>query len=445
MPVIKRTNIPGPKSLELMSRRNTSVARGPFHTTSIFVKEGHGATLTDVDGNQLIDFASGIGVVNVGHGNRRVVDAIKEQAGHLIHGSFNVTPYELYVRLCEKLNEAAPGSFKKKSFLANSGAEAVENAIKIARHYTGRRNIVCFEHAFHGRTYLAMSLTYKDKPYRAGFGVSQEGIMRCPFPYAYRWPGGSPEGSSDEKVSVECFTKFEEIMNQTKEVPAAVVIEPVLGEGGFIVAPKLFLKKLQDYCHEKKIVFIADEIQSGFGRTGGLFACLKLDMTPDLILAAKGLGGGMPISSITGRAEMMDSPEVGGIGGTFGGNPVACASALAVFETFEKDGMAEKAEVLGEVLNEKLQNWKEKFSFIGDVRGLGPMRAMELVKDRETKEADGERTKKLMKYCHENGVVIMSAGSQGNVIRFLIPLTIEKTDLNEGLQIVEKGLQEISS
>jgi 4-aminobutyrate aminotransferase/(S)-3-amino-2-methylpropionate transaminase len=440
MPIKKITEIPGPKSKELMSRRKRAVARGPFHTTSIFVKAAHGAILTDADGNELIDFSSGIGVVNIGHTNDRVVKAIKDQSEKLIHGSFNVTPYENYVALCEKLNQAAPGNFEKKSFLANSGAEAVENAIKIARTFTGRNPIVCFEHGFHGRTYMAMALTYKEKPYRAGFGVNLDGILRAPFPYGYRWPGGG----DDKKVSEECFKKFEEVIQKSPELPAAVLIEPVLGEGGFIAAPPDFLKRVQEFCRSKKIVFIADEIQSGFGRTGAIYASLGLGITPDLILSAKGLGGGMPISAVTGKSEIMDAPSDGGIGGTFGGNPVACAAALAVFEAIEKDGILEMAQKLGETLRAKLNSFKEKFSIIGEVRGLGPMQAIELVKDQKTKEADPENTKKLMTYCHERGVVIMSAGSYGNVIRFLIPLVISKNDLEEGLAVVEKGLEEIS-
>lgn len=444
MPINKKTEIPGPQSRALMARRTEAVARGPFHTTPIFVKEAKGALLTDVDGNQIIDFASGIGVVNIGHCHPKIVNAIQGQSSKLIHGSFNVTPYENYIALCEKLNAVTPGDFKKKSFLANSGAEAVENALKIARTFTGRLPIVCFEHAFHGRTFMAMSLTYKDKPYKAGFGVSQENILRAPFPYAYRWPPQSGE-ADDNKVSEECFKKFEEVVKSSKEVPAAVIIEPVLGEGGFVPAPKLFLKKLEEFCRTRGIVFIADEIQSGFGRTGSFFATSVLGITPDIVISAKGLGGGMPISAVTGRAEIMDAPGDGGIGGTFGGNPVACAAALAVFGAFEKDSLFEKAESLGAALKDQLQKWKEKFSFIGDVRGMGPMQALEFVKDRKTKEPDADRTKKLMKFCHENGVVIMSAGSNGNVIRFLIPLTIEKADLLEGFQVVERGLKEVSA
>lgn len=423
-----------------MARRQASVARSPFHVTPIFVKEAHGAVLTDVDGNKIIDFAGGIGVVNAGHCNPKVVAAVQKQSESLLHGSFNVTPYEQYVRLCERLNEAAPGKHHKKSFLANSGAEAVENSLKIARAYTGRLPIVCFEHAFHGRTFMAMALTYKEKPYRAGFGVSQENIVRAPFPYVYRWPGTSDEN----KVADECFRKFEEVVKKAPDKPAAVIIEPILGEGGFLVAPRRFLKSLENFCRAQGIVFIADEIQSGFGRTGGIFASHALDVVPDLILSAKGLGDGMPISAVTGRAEIMDAPGEGGIGGTFGGNPVSCAAALAVFDLFEKDDLGRKAEALGKNLKKRLEDFREKFSFVGDVRGLGPMLAMELVKDRTTKEPDADRTKKLMKYCYENGVVIMSAGSNGNVIRFLIPLTIETADLNEGLQVVESGLEEVS-
>jgi 4-aminobutyrate aminotransferase / (S)-3-amino-2-methylpropionate transaminase / 5-aminovalerate transaminase len=441
MAVRLKTSIPGPKSKELMLRRQDAVARGPFHTTPLFVTRARGAILEDVDGNELIDFAAGIGVVNVGHGAKRIVQALSRQIGELLHGSFNVTPYEGYIALAEKLNKASPGSFKKKTFLANSGAEAVENAVKIARAFTGRPGIVCFEHAFHGRTFMAMSLTYKEKPYRAGFEPLNSEVYRAPFPYCYRWPATSEPA----RVSQEAFTKFTTLVEkEMKQKPAAVIIEPVLGEGGFVPAPSEFLKRLQEYCAANGIVFIADEIQTGFGRTGTLFACEQLGVVPDLILTAKGLGGGMPISAVTGRAEIMDGPGEGGIGGTFGGNPVACAAALAVFETFEKEGLLDQATRLGMTLRERLLGWKEKYPVIGDVRGLGPMLAMEFVKDRVSKEPYPEAAKGLVKYCYERGLVVMTSGSHGNVVRLLMPLTIAPSDLDEGLRILESGIQGVA-
>jgi 4-aminobutyrate aminotransferase/(S)-3-amino-2-methylpropionate transaminase len=434
-----KTPIPGPKSQALMKERQTHVARGPFHTTPIFVAKAHGAVLEDADGNQLLDFAGGIGVVNTGHCAETVVRAVQEQAAKLVHGSFNVTPYENYIRLCEKLNRAVPGQHAKKSFLANSGAEAVENAIKIARAHTKRQAVVCFDHAFHGRTYMAMTLTSKSKPYKLGFGPYNPEVYRAPYPYAYRWP----TGSDVERVSSECFGQFEELVNSRigADQVAAVIIEPILGEGGFVCAPPAFLKKLRDFCTANGIVLIADEIQTGFGRTGTLFVSEQLGLVPDLLTSAKGLGGGMPISAVTGRAEIMDAPIEGGIGGTFGGNPVACAAALAVFDLFEKGDLLKRAQSLGAKLGERLGQWAERYPVIGETRGLGPMRAIELVKDRKTREPNPELAKKLVKHCYEKGVVIMTAGSYGNVVRLLVPLVIEPAQLQEGLEVLEAGLK----
>ena len=414
-----------------MARRKAAVARGPFHATPVFVESAHGALLRDVDGNTLIDLAAGIGVVNVGHTSKPVVDAVREQAGKLLHGSFNTTPYESYVRLCERLNAAAPGDFPKKSFLANSGAEAVENAVKIARSYTNRPAVICFEHAFHGRTYMAMTLTAKFKPYKTGFAPFCSDVYRAPFPYPYRGV-----------TSRDAFAEFVEAAKAAgPEQIAAVVIEPVLGEGGFIPAPAEFLKNLREYCTKHGIVLIADEIQSGFGRTGALFASELLGFVPDLLLTAKGLGGGLPISAVTGRAEMMDAPVEGGIGGTFGGNPVAVAAALAVMDLFEDGKLLEHARKLGEIIEKTLSAWKEKYPVIGDVRGLGPMMAIELVKDPKTKEAFPDGAKQAVRYCYEHGVVVLTAGSYGNCVRLLPPLAIEEGQLMEALDILEAGIQ----
>ena len=427
-----KTSIPGPKSSALMARRKEAVARGPFHATPIFVESAHGALIKDVDGNTLIDLAAGIGVVNVGHTAEPVVAAVREQAGKLLHGSFNTTAYESYVRLCERLNAAAPGDFAKKSFLANSGAEAVENAVKIARAHTNRPAVICFEHAFHGRTYMAMTLTAKFKPYKTGFAPFCSDVYRAPFPYPYRGV-----------TSRDAFAEFVEAAKAAgPEQIAAVVIEPVLGEGGFIPAPPEFLKNLREYCTKHGIVLIADEIQSGFGRTGALFASELLGFVPDLLLTAKGLGGGLPISAVTGRAEMMDAPVEGGIGGTFGGNPVAVAAALAVLDIFEDGKLMEHARKLGETIGKTLSAWKEKYPVIGDVRGLGPMMAFELVKD-ASKEAFPDGAKQLVKYCYEHGVVVLSAGTYGNCVRLLPPLAIEEGQLAEALDIMKSGLEEL--
>ena len=430
-----KSAIPGPNSLALMARRKEAVARGPFHATPIFAESAHGALIHDVDGNTLIDLAAGIGVVNVGHTADAVVAAVVEQAGKLLHGSFNTTAYESYVSLCERLNAAAPGTFAKKSFLANSGAEAVENAIKIARAHTKRPAVICFDHAFHGRTFMAMTLTAKFKPYKTGFAPFCSDVYRAPFPYAYRGV-----------ESREAFAEFvEAVKSAGPDQIAAVIVEPVLGEGGFLPAPAEFLKNIGEYCAKHGIVVIADEIQSGFGRTGALFASERLGFVPDLILSAKGLGGGLPLSAVTGRAEIMDAPVEGGIGGTFGGNPVSVAAALAVMDMFEDGQLLEHSKKIGETIAKSLNGWKEKYPVIGDVRGLGPMMAMEFVKDPKTKEAFPEAAKKLAKYGYEHGVVVLTAGTYGNCIRLLPPLVINPEQLAEALEVLEAGLKELAA
>jgi len=424
-------SLPGPKSAALMARRKTAVARGPFHGTPVFAESAHGALITDVDGNVYIDLAAGIGVVNVGHTAEPVVNAIRDQAGRLVHGSFNVTPYEGYVAVCERLNAATPGTFAKKSFLANSGAEAVENAVKIARAHTGRPAVVCFEHAFHGRTYMAMTLTAKFKPYKTGFAPFCSDVYRAPFPYPYR--GVSAEQAYDQFV--------EAVEAAGKDQTAAVIVEPVLGEGGFLPAPADFLKKLGAFCAARGIVVIADEIQSGFGRTGALFASERLGFVPDLLCAAKGLAGGMPLSSVTGRSEIMDAPVEGGIGGTFGGNPVACAAALAVLDIMEDGRFLKRAAELGARIERTLAAWAEAYPVVGEARGLGPMRAIELVKDRAAKTPFPEAAKALVKHCYERGVVILTAGTYGNCVRLLPPLTITDEQLDKALGVLEDGLK----
>lgn len=429
-----KTRIPGPKSQALFAERQAAVPRGPFHGTPVFVNRARGALLDDIDGNTFIDLASGIGVLNVGHMASDVVQAIHAQADQTLHLSFNVTPYEGYLRLAQKLNEATPGTFAKKTFLVTTGAEAVENAIKIARAYTGRQAIVCFDHAFHGRTYMAMSLTSKVKPYRQGFGPFNPEVYRVPFPYPYR-------GVSAD----EAYERFADVIN-TQIGPtqtAAVILEPVLGEGGFVPAPKEFLQRVRDYCTANKIVLIADEIQSGFGRTGTMFACEHSGIAPDLITTAKGMGGGMPIAAVTGRAEIMDAPLEGGIGGTYNGNPVACAAALAVFKLFEDGKILTHAKKMGEQLRARLAGFAERYPVVGDVRGLGPMLAIELVKDKSSKEPHPDAAKQLIKHCFERGVIMLSAGTYGNAIRFLPPLVIETEQLEEALAVVESGLKEL--
>ncbi len=440
--VLLKTEIPGPRSRELMAARQAHVPRGPFHVTPIFVKSAKGALIEDVDGNWLIDFASGIGVNNVGHCDDAVVAAVQAQATEFMHVAFNVTPYESYIELCKRLNEMTPGDFPKKTFLANSGAEAVENAVKLARAYTKKQAIVCFDHAFHGRTYMAMTLTSKAKPYKAGFGPLNPEVHRAPFPYPYRWSGNAYTEDQDT-VDEQCFAEFKDlVLNRiTPYDCAAVIVEPVLGEGGFIPMSKGFAAKLRAFCTEHKIVLIADEIQSGFGRTGALFACDQLGLVPDLMTTAKGLGGGMPVSAVTGRAEIMDATGEGGIGGTFGGSPLSCAAALAVCDTFKKGEILERARHVGAQIQETLIAWQKKHAAIGNVRGLGTMMGFELVKDRKTKEPWPEGAKQLTKFCYENGLIIMTAGTYGNVVRLLMPLVIKDEELKQGFEILERGLR----
>ena len=441
MQIRLKTSVPGPKSRELMALRTKYVARGPFHATPVFMAGANGARIEDVDGNRFIDFAAGIGVANVGHAPEPVVRAVVEQAARCLHAGFNVTPYQGYVELAKRLCEATPGSHAKKALLVNSGSEAVENAVKIARSFTKRQAIICFDHGFHGRTYMAMSLTSKVKPYKIGFGPFNSEVYRVPFPYAYRWPGSS----EPKRVAQECFRRFEEIIG-SQVAPgnvAAVIIEPVLGEGGFVPAGKPFLRKLREYCSANGIVFIADEIQTGFGRTGTLFACEQLDIVPDLMTLAKGLAAGLPIAAVLGRAKIMDAPMEGGIGGTYGGNPVACAAAIAVLDMFKDGSLLAHARGLGKIMERRLSGWKRRFKSIGDVRGMGPMRALELVRDRAAKEPHREAAAKLVRYCYEHGVIVLSAGTYGNVIRLLAPLSISAAELNEGLDVMEAGLESL--
>ncbi|MDX6769976.1 MAG: 4-aminobutyrate--2-oxoglutarate transaminase [Elusimicrobiota bacterium] len=430
--IVLKTELPGPKSRALMARREKAVARGPYHSTPVFAASASGALIVDADGNRLIDLGAGIGVANVGHAEPSVVKAVQAQAAKAMHLSFNVTPYENYVEVCEALNRLAPGKSPKKSFLANSGAEAVENAVKIARAHTGRQGVICFEHAFHGRTYLAMTLTYKSKPYKYGFAPLNPEVYRAPFPYPYR--GISPE---------DAYARFEEVaLSQVgAQNLAAVILEPVQGEGGFLPAAPSFLKKLRAFCDKHGVVLIADEIQSGFGRTGTLFACEQLGVEPDLLVTAKGLGGGTPLSAVTGKAAIMDGPVAGGIGGTFGGNPLCCAAALEVIRLFEDGGLLARAQKLADTLHRALLSWQERFPVIGDVRGLGPMLAIELVKDRKTKEPHPDAAKALSKYAYEHGVVTLTAGTHANCLRFLPPLVITDEQLAEALGVVEDGLK----
>jgi 4-aminobutyrate aminotransferase/(S)-3-amino-2-methylpropionate transaminase len=425
-----------------MRRRQTAVARGVSHATPIFAARAEGAILEDVDGNRFLDFAGGIGVVNAGHRAPRVVAAIREQLDAFIHTCFSVAPYEKYIALAEKLNSLVPGAFAKKSVLVNSGAEAIENAVKIARAYTRRPAIICFEDAFHGRTMLTMSLTSKTHPYKAGFEPFATDIYRIPYAYCYRCSYSLQYPS----CNVFCAQHLEDTFKRVvaSEAVAAVVVEPVLGEGGFVAPPREFFAILQETCNRHGILFIADEVQSGFGRTGAMFASERYGITPDILVSAKSIAAGMPLAAVTGRAEVMDAPALGGLGGTYGGNPLACAAALAAIETLERENLPERAEKLGQRFDARARDWKKRWPLIGDVRGLGAMRALELVRSRDTREPAKEEADEVLRHCREHGLILLSAGSYGNVLRLLVPLVITEDQFDEGLDVLESSLATVA-
>jgi 4-aminobutyrate aminotransferase/(S)-3-amino-2-methylpropionate transaminase len=438
------TQIPGPRSKTLLERRQDAVPRGPFNVAPIFVKSARGAIVEDVDGNTYIDFAGGLGCLNVGSSATEVVAAVQDQVENFSHTCFHVAMHEPYVALAEKLNQLTPGNFPKKTFFANSGAEAVENAVKIARSYTGRPAVIAFEDAFHGRTLLAMTLTSKVNPYKAGFGPFAPEVYRLPYAYCYRCAYSLTFPSCKMRCAASAFEDFFK-RNVAAESVAAVIVEPVLGEGGFVVPPREFFAELQTVCRRNGILLIADEVQSGLGRTGTLFACEQFGIEPDILITAKSLGAGLPISSITGRAEIMDHPMVGGLGGTFGGNPVACRAALVVLETIEREQLCERAKEIGQRVLARFSEFQNRFPIIGDVRGLGAMCALELVKDRKTKEPAKEATEQFTQRALQRGLITINAGTFGNVIRTLMPLVITDGELDEGLKIMEAALGEIGS
>src|SRR6266436_2224875 len=432
------TEIPGTKSRALMARREAAIPRGPSNATPVFAARAEGATIEDVDGNRYLDFAGGIGCLNIGHRAPRVLSAIREQLEKHLHLCFAVTPYESYVAVAEKLNALAPGNFPKKTILLNSGAEAIENSVKIARAYTKRPAVICFEDAFHGRTLLTMSLTSKTHPYKAGFEPFASDIYRIPFAYPYR----AEKGATAESFAHHLEDAFKRVV--APESVAAVIAEPVLGEGGFVIPPRDYFKLLQNICRQHGILFIADEVQSGFARTGKWFASQHFGIEPDLIAMAKSLGGGMPIAAVTGRAEIMDAPGPGALGGTYCGHPLSCAAALAAIETIEKDGLLARSTTIGEHFEKRACGWKEKWSLVGDVRGLGGMSAIELVRNAETREPADSETKEVAKYCYEHGVVMITAGTFNNVIRILVPLVVTDDQLNEGLDVIEAALASVA-
>jgi 4-aminobutyrate aminotransferase/(S)-3-amino-2-methylpropionate transaminase len=427
-----KTAIPGPRSQELHARRLAAVSSGVGSTMAVYVERAGGGIIVDVDGNQLIDFGSGIAVASVGNAAPRVVERVQQQVADFTHTCFMVNPYEEYVAVAELLNELTPGDHDKRSALFNSGAEAVENAVKIARSHTGRQAVIAFDHAYHGRTNLTMALTAKNMPYKHHFGPFAGEVYRVPMAYPYRWPTG-PENCADE-----AFEQFVTLVHTQvgEDNTAAVLIEPIQGEGGFVVPPPGFLPRVAEWCADHGIVFIADEIQTGFCRTGDWFACDAESVVPDLITTAKGIAGGLPLSAVTGRADLMDAVHTGGLGGTYGGNPVACAAALGSIETMRTDDLCGAARHIESVMRPRLAALADKYSAIGDVRGRGAMLAVELVEP-GGKQPDPALTAAVAAACHQEGLVTLTAGTFGNVLRFLPPLVIGDGLLHEGLDILD--------
>ena len=428
------TAIPGPKSIEALKRRSEATSGGLGMAIPVIIERASDAILLDIDGNQIIDLGSGIGVVNVGNSASRVVDRVIEQVQAFTHTCFTVAPYMNYIEVCEKLNAMTPGTHKKKSLLVNSGAEAVENAVKIARLYTKRPAIVVFEHSYHGRTNLTMALTAKNMPYKEGFGPFAPEVYRVPMPYSFHWVGNQATITEDA---------IDMVMHKIdKEIGAhnvaAILIEPIQGEGGFIVPPKGFLSALAKYSTDHGIIFIADEVQTGFARTGHMFAVEEENVVPDIMVTAKGIAGGLPLAGITGRAEIMDSVHASGLGGTFGGNPLSCAAALGALETMEAENLVARAQHIGKILGDSLRALQKKYPIIGEVRGRGAMQAIELV-EAGTKNPNTAAMNAVVKYCQSKGVLVLTAGTYSNVIRFLPPLVISDDLLQDALGVLEEG------
>ncbi len=438
-----QTEIPGPRSRALLARRAEAVPQGVPAVTSVAVAHAQGALITDVDGNRLIDFGGGIGVVNTGHLHPAVVQAVRQQLDRFAHVCFPVSTYEAYVELAERLNRITPGDHAKRTFLVNSGAEAVENAVKVARHYTGRPAIVCFEHGFHGRTNLAMALTSKVIPYKRGFGPFAPEVYRIPYPYCYRCGEAGRQPSAAPGCCMASRARLEQIFASVVDPDsvAAIIMELQLGEGGFVPAPPGYITALTEFAREHKILFIADEIQTGFGRTGKLFASEHYGLVPDIIVTAKSLAGGLPLAAVTGRAEVLEAPQIGGLGGTYGGNPLACAAALAVLDAMEAETIPARAARMGELIRGRFCQWAERYDSIGDVRGLGAMVGMEFVADRRSRDPDAGLTRRLLSGALERGLILLSCGTYGNVVRVLAPLTTADAIVHEGLDVMEHALE----
>lgn len=433
------SNLPGEKSKSLVERRENIVPKGVSYGVPAFAESANGALIKDVDGNTFIDFVGAIGVQNVGHGHPKVKQALHEQVDQFIHTGFNVMMYESYIELAEKLASLAPGNHEKKVLLQNSGAEAVENAVKIARKYTKRQGIISFSRGYHGRTLMTMTMTSKVKPYKFEFGPFAPEVYRAPFPYMYRRPDGLTEEQYEDFVLEEFRNFF--VSDVAPESIAAVVMEPVQGEGGFIVPGKRFVQGVSQLCKENGILFIADEIQTGFARTGCYFAIEHFDVVPDLLTVSKSMGAGVPISGVIGRKEIMDAADPGELGGTYSGSPLGCKAALAVLDIIEEEGLNQRGEEIGKIVMDKFKVFYDKFDCIGDVRGLGAMCAIEIVKNRKTKEPAKDLTNQIIKEANKRGLLIFSAGIYSNVLRLLMPLVITDEQLAEGLTILENSIE----
>ncbi|MDQ3055668.1 MAG: 4-aminobutyrate--2-oxoglutarate transaminase [Actinomycetota bacterium] len=425
------TELPGPRSRELIARRTAAVSAGVGTMLPVFITDASGGILRDVDGNSLIDLGAGIAVVSVGNAAPHVVQRVREQVGRFTHTCFMITPYEGYVAVCEALNRLTPGEHEKRSALFNSGAEAVENAIKVARAATGKPSIVAFDHAYHGRTNLTMALTAKSMPYKHSFGPFAGDVYRAPMSYPYR------DGLSGAEAAAKAISIIDKQVGASET--AAVIIEPIQGEGGFIVPAEGFLPAISQWCTDNGVVFIADEIQTGFARTGAMFACEHEGVVPDLVATAKGIAGGLPLAGLTGRADLMDAVHPGGLGGTYGGNPVACAAGLGAIETIEELGLVARAGHLGTILLDRLRDMADWHPVIGDIRGRGAMIALEFVRP-GTKEPAADVCAAVAKAAHADGVVVLTCGTYGNVIRLLPPLVIPENLLDEGLDVLDQAI-----
>lgn len=432
------TPLPGPKSQAILDRRKKALPSGLAKSTEVCVEKASGAVVTDVDGNTLLDFAGGIGMMNVGHSNEAVVSAVKEQLNKYTHTCTLVTTIEPYIELAELLNASTPGNFAKKTLLANSGSEAVENAVNVAKYYTKRNAVLCFEGGYHGRTLLTLSLTSKYALFKKGMGSFVGDIYRIPAPNIYR----RPNAMTEEEYVDYCIQQFDVAMiaQVSPDALAAIIIEPVLGEGGFIPMPKKFLEKIRKVCDDNGIVMIADEIQCGASRTGKFLAIEHSGVAPDIVCMAKSIGAGLPISAITGKAEILDAPHLGGVGGTYGGSPVACVAAIETIKILRSESFLKRVNEVAAIIQKALINWKEKYNCIGDVRGLGAMQLIEFVKDRNTKEPDMETAMAVIKDATANGLILIRAGLFSNCIRLLPPIVITDEQLNEGLEVLENAI-----